>query len=149
MTTNGHGVLAPHHIPSFINVHDIAFSGRIRSRPQDIRYISRGSIWSVGGRVAAVPRPLEGIDTGTGEVIASGTNAPMVNAHFLETDTEDRKTKSHEARLALALDIDQARRVLPMSPPMSPTSLSPSSERDSLDWKNGRWSQALPSPSKL
>lgn len=149
VTANGNGTLAPHFTPSFIDVQNTSIPERSRRAPQNVRYISQGSIWAVGGREAAVPRPLEGIDTGMGDIIASGTNAPMVNAHFVETDTEDQRTKSHEARLALALDIDQARRVLPMSPPLSPTSLSLSNERDGFNWQNGTWARDRSSSGKL
>lgn len=149
VTANGNGTLAPHHTPSFIDVHDTVFGGRANNRPQDVRHVSQGSIWSVGGRAAAIPQALEGVDTGTGEVLASGTNAPLISAHFLEADTEDRRTRRHETRLALALDIDQASRVLPLSPPMSPTVQSSSTEQDSFDWKNGRWAQKDSSPCML
>lgn len=106
----------------------------------------------MGGRAAAFPSPLEPIDTGTGDIIASGTNAPMVTAQFLEGETDDKKAKLHEARLALALDIDQSSRVLPLSPPLSPdtvSSVSPKSRRHSFDWVDGAWRQDPSSPSML
>jgi hypothetical protein len=112
-----------------------------------VRHVSPASVWSVGGRVAAIPSPLEGIDIGTGDVIASGTNAPMVTAQFLEGETKERKGKLHEARLALALDIDQARRVLPLSPPLSPDTVSPRGRRHSFDWIDSAWKRDSSSPS--
>lgn len=122
-TANGHGTLVPHHVPSFVHSQDFSPSPTTRAR-QNVRYVSMGGIWSVGGRVAAVPQQLHGVESGTGETLASGTNAPMVTAAFLEDDTEDHRTRMHGARLALAMDIDQARRVLPVSPPTSPHSTS-------------------------
>ena len=119
VTGNGHGSLAPHYVPSFVHSQEITPAPSRRGR-QDLRYVSMGGFWSVGGRVAAVPLHIEGVETGTGEVLASGTNAPMVDAGFLEHNTEDSKNRTHEARVARALDIDQARRVLPVSPPASP-----------------------------
>lgn len=123
VTANGHGTLAPHHVPSFVHSQDFSPSPTTRAR-QNVRYVSMGGIWSVGGRVAAVPQQIHAVESGTGETLASGTNAPMMTAAFLEDDTEDHRTKIHGARLALAMDIDQARRVLPVSPPTSPRSES-------------------------
>ena len=123
LTANGHGALAPHYIPSFVHSRDFTPPVRGAGR-QDVRYVSMDGVWSVGGRVAAVPQQIHGVDSGTGETLASGTNATMITAAFLEHETEDSKTKAHEARLALAMDIDQARRVLPVSPPTSPQSES-------------------------
>ena len=123
VTGNGHGALAPHYVPSFVHSRDFTPPATGAGR-QDVRYASMDGVWSVGGRVAAVPRQIRGVDSGTGETLASGTNATLVTAAFLEHETEDSKTKAHEARLALAMEIDQARRVLPISPPTSPRSES-------------------------
>ncbi len=122
-TANGHGVLAPHYVPSFAHSQDFS-SPTTGRRRQNVRNVSMGGIWSVGGRLAAVPQQIHGVESGTGETLASGTNAPMITAAFLKHDTEDDRTKVHEARIALAMDIDQARRVLPISPPTSPCSES-------------------------
>lgn len=118
-------MLAPHYVPSFVHTQDQDDRPRT-SHQRNVRYVSMGGVWSVGGRVAAIPTQLQGIESGTGQMLVSGTNAPMVTAGFVATDKEDVDTKTHEARLALALDIDQARRVLPVSPPSSPPT-SPSS----------------------
>lgn len=75
--------------------------------------------------MAAVPTQLQGIDTGTGEVLASGTTAPLIDAGFAKAEAPEAELSAHESRLALALDIDQARRVLPISPPTSPSPESP------------------------
>ena len=123
VTANGAGTLAPHYVPSFVHSQDFNPSPSTQAH-QNVRYVSIGGIWSVGGRVAAIPQQIHGVDSGTGETIASGTNAPMVTAAFLEDDTEDQRTRMHSARLALALDIDQARRVLPVSRPTPPRSES-------------------------
>lgn len=149
VTANGSVISAPHHTPSFVGVPGTGSIGRTRSQPRSLRYASQGSIWAVGGRTIAVPQPLEGVETGNGDMIASGTNASMINAHFLETKAEDSLTKKHEARLALALDIDQARRILPISSPMSPDSLSINSEHGEIYWKNCRWARDDSSPSTL
>ena len=124
ITANGNGMLAPLYVPSFVHAqHEDDFI-RPRSGSRSVRYVSVGGVWAVGGRIAAVPTQLRGIDTGTGDILASGTNAPMITAEFVDNETEDDKSKAHQDRLAIALDIDLARRVLPISPPLSPTSES-------------------------
>lgn len=125
VTANGNGMLAPHFVPSFVHTQDHTPPQRSPQGPRNVRYISIGSAWAVGGRVAAVPTQLQGIETGTGEVLASGTTAPLVDAAFAKVEAPDAKLKAHESRLALALDIDQAKRVLPVSPPASPRPESP------------------------
>lgn len=42
----------------------------------------------------------------------SGSTAPLHAANFLDEPTRDDKVNDHERRLALALDIDQASRIL-------------------------------------
>lgn len=121
ITANGNGMLAPHYVPSFVHRdrNDVRESS---PRPRNVRHISVGGAWSVGGRVAAVPTQVQGVDNGTGELLASGTNAPLVTANFVDQETDSVESRAHESRLAMALDIDQARRVLPISPPSSPCS---------------------------
>lgn len=75
--------------------------------------------------MAAVPDQLHGVETGAGDILVSGTNAPMLSAEFMNSETEDMKAQAHEARLAFALEIDRARRVIPLSPPASPISRYP------------------------
>lgn len=122
VTANGNGMPAPHYVPSFVHMADNNPSPVPHQAGRNVRYFSIGSAWAVGGRVAAIPTQLPGIDTGTGEILASGTTAPMIDAAFTECVTTDDKSKAYEARLALALDIEQTHRVLPISPPTSPRS---------------------------
>lgn len=114
---NGNGATTPHHRPSFINDPETPLSAR-NHRP--IRLVSHGSIWSVGGRVAAVPNQIQGVETGDGQTLASGTTAPLIDSGFQNHETESTKQQAHQTRLAFALEIDQASRVLPISPPSSP-----------------------------
>lgn len=123
VTRSGNGVLTPHHTPSFVHSDvNYAPTNRHQTRP---RFVSLGGIWSVGGRIAAVPTQLHGVDLGSGELLASGTTAPFITAAFADNTVENDRGKEHEARLAFALNIDRARRVLPVSPPSSPQSQSP------------------------
>lgn len=114
--------LTPHHLPR--QIYDIDLRGRRDNDHSSSRQISGGAVWSVGGHSAAAgarPRgPLPAVPDGTGGLLASGTSAPIYQAKFLSTDTTSQKLESHESRLATALDIDQAVRVLNI-PPTSPT----------------------------
>lgn len=123
ITANGSGMLAPHHIPTFVHRDDAEVRNN-RSRLRNVRHISLGGVWSVGGRVAALPIQIHGVDSGTGDVLASGTNAPLVTANFIDTEAGSFEYKTHQARLAMALHIDQAQRILPVSPPSPPRSES-------------------------
>lgn len=119
VTNRGDRVLVPHYTPSFVHSQGTGTNTAGYDGSQSVRYVSAGGIWSVGGRIAAVPNQLHGIETGNGDVLVSGTNAPMLSAEFIDGVTDDTKNKAHEARLAFALEIDQARRVVPISPTSS------------------------------
>jgi hypothetical protein len=56
--------------------------------------------------------PVTGIPDGRGGFLSSGTNAPMYTSQFLEGDSPDQDLERHERRLAAALDIDQANKIL-------------------------------------
>ncbi|KAI9839470.1 MAG: hypothetical protein M1819_002095 [Sarea resinae] len=61
--------------------------------------------------------PLPGITDGRGGMIGSGTNAPLYISRFLEGLTPNEDLEKHERRLAVALEIGQAERVLQFSSP--------------------------------
>jgi len=92
----------------------------IRTQPlaQSNRQASFGAVWNVGGTTAAMIGPVTGIPDGRGGFLSSGTNAPMYTSQFLEGDSPDQDLERHERRLAAALDIDQANKILgaPISP---------------------------------
>ena len=115
-----------------------------------IRHISAGTIWNVGGNMPAEPNhPVNAIPNGRGGLLGSGTNAPMFSSHFFESETPDESSERFEARLAAALEIDQASRTLHIS--QSPTrgprpsfhrgSTAPGrlSDDSRTRWENGRW----------
>lgn len=143
---NGHGILTPHHTPSFVHAQEMNASANPRPSRRNVRYVSLDGVWAVGGRFAAIPMQLHGVDTGTGDILTSGSNAPMITAQFHERVTENSRTRSHRGRLSLALEIDQARRILPVSPPSSPTLGSPETRNGEFGWINNAWStiQGLP-----
>ncbi|GAD99783.1 WD domain-containing protein [Paecilomyces variotii No. 5] len=113
-----------------------------------LRQISAGAVWNVGGSSAATGSSPVGISDGTGGLLGSGTTAPMYIAKFLEKTTPAEERERHEARLVLALDIDQATRLLDIcrvSPRLEsrPSPSSPNYERYSpITWKDNAWKRA-------
>ncbi|KAI1815074.1 WD40 repeat-like protein [Poronia punctata] len=73
------------------------------------RQVSHGAVWSVGG---TAPTGVA-VDAGRGRLVSSGTNARLYTTSFsnVKPKSEEDQEK-HEGRLALALKIDRARRVL-------------------------------------
>lgn len=136
-----------YHVPSFVHGHDAApvstnASGGLLD--ESIRQISRGAIWNVGGPSAAQPG-THAVPDGFGGLTASGSNAQMHTAGFLDRDTPNDQAQAHESRLALALDIDQSRPVLRHSIPPIPTGPLPASvspKYSPFTWQNGEWSRA-------
>lgn len=113
----------------------------------DRRRVSAGGVWNVGGPSAATSGPL-GIPDGMGSLLGSGTTAPMYVANFQQKITPNEERKMHESRLALALDIDLARRQLSICQVPSrlnsrPSPSSPLYERYCpLIWKDNAWRRA-------
>ncbi|KAL2862882.1 WD40-repeat-containing domain protein [Aspergillus lucknowensis] len=144
-TRTGH-VFNPHHGPHLVI--DPTGSGReVFSAARDgTRRVSNGAIWAVGGTSAALgSRSTLPLDGNRG-LLASGTTAPMYTAKFLPQTcslAEDRVT--YESRVALALDVDPAARVLNNSKILSasdpiPSPSSPDFEQFSpLVWKDNAW----------
>ncbi|KAL8825119.1 MAG: hypothetical protein Q9191_004606 [Dirinaria sp. TL-2023a] len=113
------------------------------------RQISTGAVWNVGGSSTTVPStPISGIDSGRGGMIGSGTNAPMYTSRFFEKESPDQDRGRLESRLAAALEIDQASRVLShsQSPARSKaatdaaglSSRSSDSQQRTV-WRDGQW----------
>lgn len=137
-----------YHVPSFVHGYDatpvnVVASGELPQEPT--RQISLGAIWNVGGPSAAQPGSTHAVTNGHGGLTASGSNAPMHTAVFLDRNTPSDQARAHESRLALALDIDQSRLVLRHSAPTTPTSPlhgASSSKYSPFTWQNGEWSRA-------
>ncbi|KAK4222055.1 WD domain-protein [Podospora fimiseda] len=71
------------------------------------RFEERGSVWTVGGVAPGA------IDGGHGELIRSQTNAPLFRTDFTTDGLKwDEEFEKHSARIATALGIDRASRVL-------------------------------------
>jgi WD40 repeat protein len=114
-----------------------------------MRQISYGTVWAVGGGASA--DGVNGVSNGRGGLLASGSSAPLHRTNFLDRINAAAEREAHEHRIALALDIDTAARVLPpttrTSTPWgnhSPTVKSHQSFQHthafgSTVWKDGEW----------
>ncbi|KAI7924005.1 WD domain-containing protein [Pyricularia oryzae] len=82
---------------------------------QNNRQVSQGSVWTVSGTAPDFPTGAASlaIDDGRGHLAQSGTTARLFTTTFstIRPKPEDELEK-HEGRLAAALDIDRALRVL-------------------------------------
>lgn len=134
----------PHFTPSFVHGH-AAFPGAIDAEePAEVpRQISAGAVWNVGGATVARGGPRPGVPDGHGRLLASGTNGPMHTAHFLDRDNSNLDVQQHEDRLALALQIDQASRVLSSisRPPLVESVSTQSTPCGPLTWRNNAWAR--------
>lgn len=114
------------------------------------RLSSAGAIWNTGGgALAQHSGPVRSVSNGRGGFLSGGSNAPMYMSQFFEDDTLDQDLERMEARIAAALEIDQAARVLDISrSPPSPRSVSTGSiglkrkrhyEEPRTRWRYGDW----------
>ena len=130
-----HRLGVPHYTPSFIIGDDTRHEPDRHRQVVPTRHISLGGVWNVGGSLIA-QGPTHAVPDGRGGHFASGTSAPMYRAGFMKDNTVDRERNNHEARLALAMELDQAARSLqiprPWSMPATPSS-SPSPTRKPED----------------
>lgn len=134
----------PHFTPSFVHGHDASPSPiDANQSPNTSRQISAGAVWNVGGRTMAQGGPRPGVHDGHGGLLASGTNSPIHIAHFLDRNDSGCDLQQHENRLALALDIDQASRVLDSisRPPLFESAMLDTPQRLPFTWKNGSWAR--------
>ena len=162
-TSNGRRRIASSPIRNTSRVSSRAISGTnllslaTNSLSTSTRQISMGAVWNVGGSSTTAPSaPIIGVDSGRGGMVGSGTNAPMYTSRFFEKESPDQDRGRLESRLAAALDIDQASRVLSHS--QSPargksatdtpgyTSRSSTPQQRTV-WRDGQWVH-LPSSSR-
>ncbi|RVX66093.1 hypothetical protein B0A52_10027 [Exophiala mesophila] len=109
---NVYDLRPPHYTPSFIHGNDTTPAHvDANTASQDLRQPSVG-FWTVGGRLSAQTGQLQGITSASAELLVSGSTAPLHAANFLDRPTREDKVNDHERRLALALDIDPATRIL-------------------------------------
>lgn len=107
------------------------------------RQISAGAVWNVGG-LSAVSDTVGAISTGNGGMLGSGTNAPLYTSKFLNRADPEAEFEAYERRLALALEVDQTKRVLLHS---SLLSSRPGSRQQHTPlnkahaWRDSAWTQ--------
>lgn len=96
---------------SLTNIQDVPRSvSTIRPRSASI-----GAIWNVSSNVATsspTSGPVQAISDGRGRTLGSGTNAPIYTTNFLVGSPDELDTELLEARIAVALEIDQTNRLL-------------------------------------
>ncbi|KAL8719166.1 MAG: hypothetical protein Q9181_008093 [Wetmoreana brouardii] len=113
--------------------------------PPQNRQASVGALWNIGGGISQLTGPIEGISDGRGGLIGSGTNAPLYTAKFSEKDAPEDDEGAYENRLAVALNIDMARKVLDFSRPQRGDKVASGSKRkrghfvSRTQWKYGEW----------
>ncbi|KAF2859430.1 WD40 repeat-like protein [Piedraia hortae CBS 480.64] len=103
---------------------------RVTARP-----VSQGTVWTVGG--TAVIEGVASTTTGRGGRMTSGSSAPHHLAGFLGPAMNAQDVAQHKGRLALAMDIDPATRMVGNSP----LHVAPKPRV----WRNGRWETTMPS----
>ena len=141
-------VYSPHYGPHLVN--DSTITGSLSSHePGDAaRQVSLGAVWNVGGTSVALNKSSLAIPDGAGGLLSSGTTAPMHTAKFFPKRAFVNEPEKHESRIALALDIDPASRLLNTcnlspSPESTPSPSSPDYERFSpFVWKDSAWKKA-------
>lgn len=131
-------------------VNDSTIAGSLNSQESGnaARQISLGAVWNVGGTSVALNKSSLAIPDGAGGLLSSGTTAPMHTAKFFPQCALVDESEKHESRIALALDIDPASKLLNTcnlspSPKSTPSPSSPDYERFSpFVWKDNAWKKA-------
>ncbi|KAL8689345.1 MAG: hypothetical protein Q9218_004962 [Villophora microphyllina] len=127
--------------------HEVFMTPHHAHPPSQHRQASVGAVWNVGGGTHHPTGPVEGISDGRGGLIGSGTNSPLYTAKFSEKDAPEDDQDIYENRLAVALDIDRARKVLDFSRPQQrkPTPIGFKRKRADLvgrtQWRYGEWAR--------
>jgi hypothetical protein len=105
-----------------------------------------GTVWNIGNDLLAPVSPTISVPDGHGGQFGSGTNAPMYASNFLDMETSDQCLGRFESRLAIALDIDQTRKVLNFALTGNfPRPITPNCQRKRLNevtctvWVDGQW----------
>lgn len=118
-----------------------AFGGTVMN--ESLRRVSAGSIWGVGGASAVLGQHSVGASNYTRSISARGGASPAYVARFLPKISRHDDLNKHESRLALALDVDPATRLMGICTPRkekSPSPASPDYERYSpFVWKDSAW----------
>ena len=138
--SSSYGLRRPRFVPSFVHGDDASpVNLDPRGRPDNQRNPSWGGFWNMGGTSVAQLSQLRGVTTVDGRRLASGTNAPLHTSAFLDDLSQTELLSSHETRVALALDIDQAARILTQPGKSLQPARTTSLEPFAMAYGNGRW----------
>ncbi|KAF4266859.1 hypothetical protein KXV68_009668 [Aspergillus fumigatus] len=134
---------SPHYIPHLISGSAIRSGSEFGPR-DPLRQVSAGAVWSVGGTSAMLGRQFIGVPGDTRGRLASRATAPVYTARFLSQAAPSEEPEKHEARVALALNIDPAVQILKCRLwsllESKPSPSHPDYERFStLIWKGSAW----------
>ncbi|KAK5045686.1 hypothetical protein LTR84_009055 [Exophiala bonariae] len=136
---NAYNLRPPHYIPSFVHGTDAtpAHLGPQLSTGT-LRNISSG-FWTVGGRASVQTGQLPGVLSASGSLLVSGATAPLHSANFMRPPTPGDCVIDHGRRIALALEIDRANRILhpPSIEDTNSTKFPP--DRNKYVWKDSTW----------
>jgi hypothetical protein len=135
-----HRVSPPQYTPSFVHVTDALPRGTETSAPRiTTRQISDDAVWNVGGQATSQIAPPGAIADGQGGLLSSSTHTPLHIAHFLDHDTPGQGLCRHEDRVALALRVDPATRIL-FNIRTEPSRIpDDSADVRSYNWRNNAW----------
>ncbi|KAL2835170.1 WD40-repeat-containing domain protein [Aspergillus cavernicola] len=139
-------IFSPHYGPHLVNDSTVSARAGSSGTRDSSRRVSNGAVWAVGGTSAALGRRSTVALDGHRGLLASGTTAPMYTAKFLpvvRSSAEDRM--AYESRIALALGIDPAARILNNSQlrsilnPLPSPSSADFEQLSPLVWKDNAW----------
>ena len=132
----------PQYTPSFVHGTNALPRDTGTATPRIIpRQTSAGGVWNVGGPAAVQITPAIATTDGQGGLLSSSTNAPLHVAHFLDHKTPDQDLRRHEDRLARALEVDPATRVLSNTSPDLLSIRDDSVHLRRYDWRNNAWTR--------
>ncbi|RMZ85268.1 hypothetical protein DV738_g370, partial [Chaetothyriales sp. CBS 135597] len=131
----------PHHTPSFIYTPDAgSIAHETRPGAESLRQLSWSGFWTVGGSMASYFGQLQAVDVGGNITLASGTNATMHTPAFLDTPSRGDKIRAQERRLALALNLDQAARILNAND-QAAARRAAGAGSPAIRWQHGGWAR--------
>ncbi|KAL1973292.1 hypothetical protein VTN31DRAFT_5927 [Thermomyces dupontii] len=142
---NQQRILSTHPVPHLLDHSALSDGDGIRI---GTRQISAGAVWNVGGASAAQGTRLLGVPDGAGGFCKSGSMAPLHVALFFTRPSPSEEQDMNESRLTLALDIDQAQRLLQIPErsklhDSTPPASSPRYEMCCpLTWKDNAWKRS-------
>lgn len=97
------------------------------------RAASVGTVWTVGGTI--VTEGVASVTNGRGGRVTSGSSAPHYTADFLRKNSSSEEEFTHGRRLAVAMEIGGAKRMIGQVNPTSP-------RKDGIServWRDGIW----------